>query len=196
MADNNWEQKKNNAIDLLKSLLDAWQATGHPHKLEILGPQVNNAVLSLEIDNINLPLPYDDKKMSSFGMLTDVLAVKDRSGGPDDKISKNITAWIELIDKHEPASNQTKTPATSDTKPIILDHNEFRACLDNKWYKLTKLQYDILNKLNKNIGSGFFAKQLKSDPRSDERPDKIIKRMPKAIQDRIKNTIGEGYHLI
>jgi len=99
MAVSNWEQKKKHALELLHKLLDIWQGREPLNKIEAIGPQVNEAVLMLDLPDTGLPLPYDDKKMSSMGVFADVLAAKDRSGGPGDEFSNNINAWIQLIEK-------------------------------------------------------------------------------------------------
>jgi len=125
MGNNNWEQKKKHASGLLHKLLDIWQGRLPLSQIEAIGPQANNSVLSLEIDNANLPLPYDDSKMSNQGMLADILAAKDRSGGPDDEISKNINAWIELINEYEPVSNQNVINKNANHAPDFRSVNWF-----------------------------------------------------------------------
>lgn len=99
MAASNWEQKKKHALDLLQRLLDIWQARRPLNKIISTGPECNNAVLALGQET-DLPLPYDEEEMSGTSLAA-IFEAKDRSGGPDDELSKNINAWIQLIEKTE-----------------------------------------------------------------------------------------------
>jgi hypothetical protein len=53
----------------------------------------------------------------------------------------------------------------------------------------------ILKMLNSNPGQAFTGEELKEFKGSNERPDKIIQRLPKPIRKRITNTSQHGYHL-
>ena len=69
MPANIWEQKKKNALDLLKRLLNAWHGQMHLDDIDSLGPQVNNAVLMLELKGIQgliQPVTSVSKKCQSL----------------------------------------------------------------------------------------------------------------------------------
>ncbi|MCP4612708.1 MAG: hypothetical protein GY845_28765 [Planctomycetes bacterium] len=107
-----WEQRKRHALELLHQLLDIWQVKELLSRIEAIGPQANTAVLMLELSDIDLPFPYDEKKMANMmGIFADVSAPTDHSGGPGDEISKNINDWIHLVDnaEHKPPEQETKT---------------------------------------------------------------------------------------
>lgn len=109
-----WEQKKKNALDLLQRLLNAWEGRMLLDDIDTLGPQVNNAVLMLELEGIELPLPYDEEKMSSRGMFASVLGPEARSQELNSEISQNIKAWIQEVEKAECKLEEEKSPTLSD----------------------------------------------------------------------------------
>lgn len=117
MAESNWEQKKKHALTSLNILLDIWQARRPLIEIISTGPECNNAVLALGLET-DLPLPYDEEKMSGTSLAA-IFGAKDRSGGPDDEASNNIKAWIQLTEKaeYEPTKEEVKTLVLTKTFP-------------------------------------------------------------------------------
>lgn len=117
MAESNWEQKKKHALTSLNILLDIWQARRPLTEIISTGPECNNAVLALGLET-DLPLPYDEEKMSGTSLAA-IFGAKDRSGGPDDEASNNIKAWIQLTEKaeYEPTKEEVKTLVLTKTFP-------------------------------------------------------------------------------
>ena len=68
----------------------------------------------------------------------------------------------------------------------------FTAVLNGKIYPLTKQQFEILKKLEAAKGGWVASGDLKTSNKSQERPDKIISRLPQQIQRKIKAKAGHG----
>ena len=84
MPESNWEQRKKHALTSLNILLDIWQARRPLTEIISTGPECNNAVLALGLET-DLPLPYDEEKMSGTSLAA-IFGAKDHSGGPGDEV--------------------------------------------------------------------------------------------------------------
>lgn len=152
MPASNWEQKKKHALDLLQRLLNIWQGREPLSRIDAIGPQANNAVLMLELPDVDLPLPYDAEKMSGTSLAA-ILGAKDRSGGPSDEASKNINAWIQLIEKAEFQSVIEKKTALDDLEnPIKCTQvaEIVREMSHNIAAKLKRRDYPVVKSARKN----------------------------------------------
>jgi hypothetical protein len=136
MAASNWQQKKENALDLLHRLLEIWQGQVFGD-IAATGPQTNNAVLMLNISAVDLPLPYDEQKINSLMLSSITSAIGDgidKSGGPKDQVSKTINAWIELI-------KNTENDHFESFNDISLKHPaDFRSVVQQIEYSFTPAQ--------------------------------------------------------
>jgi DNA-binding response OmpR family regulator len=102
----------------------------------------------------------------------------------------------EKLNTSQSATDKAQDVSTSPIMPIPLDEPRFLAYADGKWHKVTPKTMFILKMLNSNPGQAFTGEELKEFKGSDERPDRIIQRLPKPIRKRITNTPQHGYHLI
>ena len=109
----NWEHNKQHALKLLHRLLGVWQ--GQPkHLLDNItttGIQANMAVNELQLQT-DLPLPYDDEKMPDNKLM---LHQPRPINGTEDKVSKNIRAWIRAIEEY--SLRGKRQPWGDDTPP-------------------------------------------------------------------------------
>lgn len=106
-----------------------------------------------------------------------------------------VSKWIKKVTDRIEHSNSEKLNI-AEIKPIPIDEKRLMAFADGNWYKITVRACEILKKLNQEPGRAYTGEELKVYPDSNERPDKIIGRMPEAIRKRINNTYQQGYHLI
>jgi hypothetical protein len=106
-----------------------------------------------------------------------------------------ISKWIRKVKERIERSNSEKLKI-AEIKPIPLDEKRIMAYADGAWYKITIRALEIIKKLNKEPGMAYTGEELKEYSDSNERPDRVIKRLPEAIRKRIKNTPQHGYHII
>ena len=68
-----------------------------------------------------------------------------------------------------------ENPQLEQVKAIPIDKGGLRAHAQGEWYDITDSQLRIIEKLNESPGAWISGKNLRAEPTSGERPDKIIK---------------------
>ena len=96
----NWEHRKERALRLLHRLLGVWRSQPEDlfDNITTIGLEANREVDGLQLPT-DLPLPYDDEKMSG---LRGIFAHPEPRSGEEDGVSKNIVAWINLLGEAVP----------------------------------------------------------------------------------------------
>lgn len=89
---------------------------------------------------------------------------------------------------------QGEIPRPQQVEKIPVNEDRLEAYAEKDWHSITDSQLRIIKKLNENPGAWVAGKNLKANPISEERPDKIIKPLPKPLRKRIESS-RNGYRL-
>jgi hypothetical protein len=112
---------------------------------------------------------------------------------PSQYLKNRVAVWL---DRTQKLNVSNLSPLTPDVQPIPIDEEKLLAFDGTEWHRISPTGIEIIKKLNSKPGAGLKGEQLKSFADSGERPDQIIKKLPKSIRNRIENTRGLGYHLV
>lgn len=105
-----------------------------------------------------------------------------QSGPKLSKIPKEANASTSKRDMTNPAS----------PFPLEIDQENGQATYNGKAYSITPDQARILQKLIDANGEFIPLQSLKVDPKSSERPDRILSRLPKPLRDFVEKKPGAG----